>query len=225
MRILLIPGFWLTGNSWATVQELLTTYGITADTIDLPGRGPHWPDRREMGLTDQIDAVVAWLDESSEPTVLVGHSAGGNIAYGAADQRPGLVRHLILVDTVPPANGHIVNDSLPEVEGEIPFPGIDFFSPEDVRDLVGGAAELLLSSVHPESARCAREPLALTNAARLTIPATLIACEFTADQYWEWSEHDDEIIEDVSVIELPTGHWPQFTKPRELAIAIRDALT
>lgn len=225
MRILLIPGFWLTGNSWATVQERLSSHGITADSIDLPGRGAGWSHRREVRLTDQIDAVVAWLDASSEPAVLVGHSAGGNIAYGAADQRPELVRHLMLVDTVPPVNGHIVNDSLPEVDGEIPFPGIDFFSPEDVRDLVGDAAELLLSSVHPESARCAREPLTLTNAARLAIPATLIACEFTADQYWEWSEHDDEIIEDVSVIELPTGHWPQFTKPRELAIAIRDALT
>ncbi len=224
MRILLIPGFWLTGNSWATVQEILTTYGITADTIGLPGRGAHWPHRRDVGLTDQINAVVEWLDALSEPAVLVGHSAGGNIAYGAADQRPELVRHLMLVDTVPPTNGHIVNDSLPEVEGEIPFPGIDFFTPDDVRDLVGDAAELLLSSVHPESARCAREPLTLTNAARLAIPATLIACEFTADQYWEWSDNDDEIIEDVSVIELPTGHWPQFTKPRELAHFIADTV-
>lgn len=190
----------------------------------LPGRGPDVAHRHDVSMTDQIDAVVAWLDESSEPAILVGHSAGGNIAYGAADQRPDIIQHLILVDTVPPANGQIVNDSLPQVDGIIPFPGIDFFSEEDTRDLHGEAATALAAAVYPESARCAVEPLTLSNPQRLTIPATLIACEFSAEQYWEWSENDDDIIEDISVIELPTGHWPQFTKPRQLAIAIRDAL-
>jgi pimeloyl-ACP methyl ester carboxylesterase len=31
-------------------------------------------------------------------------------------------------------------------------------------------------------------------------------------------------ISDVSIVELPTGHWPQFTKPDELAQAILDAV-
>lgn len=31
-------------------------------------------------------------------------------------------------------------------------------------------------------------------------------------------------IRDVDYIDLPTGHWPQFTKPRELGEAILKAV-
>ena len=30
-------------------------------------------------------------------------------------------------------------------------------------------------------------------------------------------------ITDVELVDLPTGHWPQFTRPRELAAAILAA--
>jgi hypothetical protein len=31
-------------------------------------------------------------------------------------------------------------------------------------------------------------------------------------------------IKDVKLVDLPTGHWPQLTKPRELATAILAAI-
>jgi hypothetical protein len=31
-------------------------------------------------------------------------------------------------------------------------------------------------------------------------------------------------VRDVDYIDLPTGHWPQFTRPRELAQAILAGL-
>lgn len=31
-------------------------------------------------------------------------------------------------------------------------------------------------------------------------------------------------VQDVEYIDLPTGHWPQFTKPKELAGAILTAV-
>ena len=31
-------------------------------------------------------------------------------------------------------------------------------------------------------------------------------------------------VHDVEYLDLPTGHWPQFTKPRELAEAILAAV-
>jgi hypothetical protein len=31
-------------------------------------------------------------------------------------------------------------------------------------------------------------------------------------------------ISDVTIVELPTSHWPQFTKPAELSQAILQAL-
>jgi pimeloyl-ACP methyl ester carboxylesterase len=220
----LIPGFWFSGSSWDLVIDALTERGLVAESIDLPGRGPRVENRGAISLSEQIDAVVAWLDSDVEPAVLVGHSAGGNIAYGAADRRPNIIHHLILVDSVPPANGQVVNTELPERDGLIDFPGLNFFSESEVAGVVGEAAAQLALAVHPESARCAREPLALANPARLAIAATIIACGFTAEQYFEWSADDDEIVEDISVIELSTGHWPQFSRPRDLARCIADAL-
>jgi pimeloyl-ACP methyl ester carboxylesterase len=31
-------------------------------------------------------------------------------------------------------------------------------------------------------------------------------------------------IRDVEYVDLPTGHWPQFTRPADLAAAIAHAL-
>ena len=31
-------------------------------------------------------------------------------------------------------------------------------------------------------------------------------------------------VKDVEFVDLPTGHWPQFTRPRELATAILAAV-
>ncbi|HPM53214.1 MAG TPA: alpha/beta hydrolase, partial [Rhodoglobus sp.] len=31
-------------------------------------------------------------------------------------------------------------------------------------------------------------------------------------------------VRDYELVDLPTGHWPQFTKPAELAVAIRTAV-
>jgi hypothetical protein len=31
-------------------------------------------------------------------------------------------------------------------------------------------------------------------------------------------------IKDVELVDLPTGHWPQFTRPRALAATILEAV-
>ena len=58
------------------------------------------------------------------------------------------------------------------------------------------------------------------------MPVTVIACEFTSEQLRKWIEGGHPYvrelakIREVSYIDLPTGHWPQFTRPRELGSAI-----
>ena len=59
---------------------------------------------------------------------------------------------------------------------------------------------------------------------------TVIACEFTTDLLREWMTagipYVAELarITDVELVDLPTGHWPQFTRPNELAAAILAAV-
>ena len=52
----------------------------------------------------------------------------------------------------------------------------------------------------------------------------------TTDQLREWMTagipYVAELsrITDVELVDLPTGHWPQFTRPNELAAAILAAV-
>jgi pimeloyl-ACP methyl ester carboxylesterase len=65
---------------------------------------------------------------------------------------------------------------------------------------------------------------------RYDVPATVIACAFSSDQLKEWIAQDQPFVaelaalRDVEFIDLPTGHWPQFTKPLELGQAILAAV-
>ena len=65
---------------------------------------------------------------------------------------------------------------------------------------------------------------------RYDVPATIIACEFTSEQLREWIAQENPYVaelaamHDVEYIDLPTGHWPQFTKPVELSQAILSAV-
>ena len=58
------------------------------------------------------------------------------------------------------------------------------------------------------------------------MPATVICTEFTSAMLREWIGQGQapvrELakIRDVEYVNLPTGHWPQFTRPGDLARAI-----
>lgn len=65
---------------------------------------------------------------------------------------------------------------------------------------------------------------------RYDVPATVIACEFPSSLLTEWIDAGHPYvaelarIRDVEYVDLPTGHWPQFTKPAELGQAILKAV-
>jgi pimeloyl-ACP methyl ester carboxylesterase len=82
----------------------------------------------------------------------------------------------------------------------------------------------------PEPAGAARDPQVLTDERRLDVPATVIACEMPSEQLramvadgHPWVA-ELAAVRDVAYIDLPTGHWPQFTKPVELGQAILTAV-
>ena len=73
-----------------------------------------------------------------------------------------------------------------------------------------------------------REGAELTNDARLDVPSTVICTGFTSDQYkaavkegYAWLGGFAE-LRDVIWVDLPTSHWPMWSRPRELAVIIGD---
>jgi pimeloyl-ACP methyl ester carboxylesterase len=229
MDIILIPGFWLDGSSWDEVVPALKRAGHRTHPLTLPGMESMDADRSEITLRDHIDAVVGVID-SFDPAdgqvVLVGHSGGGTIIHAAVDARPGRVARAVYVDTIPAGEGGIINDELPVEKGEVPLPDWSMFDDEDLVDLDDGLRAAFRERAIPTPAHVARDPQRLSDERRYDVPITVIACEFPSAKLREWIEQGHpgvrELarIRDVGYVDLPTGHWPQFTRPGELGQAI-----
>jgi hypothetical protein len=78
-----------------------------------------------------------------------------------------------------------------------------------------------------------RDTYEFTNDARNDIPSTLIATGFTADAYQSYAKEHPEWaflaglpeLRDVTYIDLPTSHWPMWSKPADIARIIGDVAT
>jgi pimeloyl-ACP methyl ester carboxylesterase len=230
MDLVLIPGFWLDAASWDDVAAPLRDAGHRVHALTLPGLESRDADRRGIGLRDHVDAVIAVVDSISDPVVLVGHSGGGAIAHAVADARPDRIARVVYVDAGPLGNGASINDQLPEVDGEVPLPDWSLFEAEDLVDLDESLRERFRAIAVPEPMGVARDLQVLSDERRYTVPVTVIACEFTTDMIREWMAAGSPFvaelarIDDVELVDLPTGHWPQFTRPNELAAAILAAV-
>jgi pimeloyl-ACP methyl ester carboxylesterase len=229
MDIILIPGFWLDASSWDEVIPALRQAGHRVQALTLPGMESKDADRSQITLRDHIDAVVEAIDSvdpASGQVVLVGHSGGGAIAHAAADARPGRVARVVYVDSFPMGEGGLINDELPVENGEIPLPDWSLFEKEDLVDLDDDLRAAFRERAIPTPVHVASDRQRLSDERRYDVPATVIACEFSSAQVRDWVAQDHPAmrelakIRDVGYIDLPTGHWPQFTKPAELGQAI-----
>jgi pimeloyl-ACP methyl ester carboxylesterase len=233
MEIILIPGFWLDGSSWDEVVPSLEQAGHRTHALTLPGMESRDADRSEITLRDHVDAVVEVID-SFDPAdgtvVLVGHSGGGAVAHAAVDARPDRVARVVYVDSGPLGQGGVINDELPAENGEIPLPDWSLFEEEDLVDLDDELRAAFRKRAIPTPLHVTSDPQQLSDERRYDVAVTVIACEFPSAMLREWMEQGHPYvrelarIREVDYIDLPTGHWPQFTRPEELGRAILESV-
>ncbi len=228
MDIILIPGFWLNGDSWNEVAPGLRAAGHRVTPLTLPGLESVDADRTAITLQDHIAAVVAAVDASPQPVILVGHSGGGPIAWAAVDARPDKVARVIFVDSGPQSNGSPINPDLPVVDSQVPLPDWSVFDDADLIDLTDELRERFRAIAIPEPARVTSDPFVLTDDRRFEVLATVICCEFTSAQLTRWLALGEfpelASTKNYELVDLPTGHWPQFTRPADLALEILRAV-
>lgn len=230
MDIILVPGFWLDASSWSEVAPPLATAGHRVHPLTLPGLESAGAPRAGIGLRDHIDAVVSALDALDAPVVLVGHSGGGAIIHGAVDARPDRVARAVYVDAGPLGEGGTINDELPAEGDEVPLPPWDFFEEADLVDLDDDLRAAFRARAVPQPRGVACDRQHLTDERRYDVPVTVIACEFPSAALAGWIREGHPFvaelgrIREVEFVDLPTGHWPQFTRPAELAAAILAAV-
>jgi pimeloyl-ACP methyl ester carboxylesterase len=233
MDIILIPGFWLDGSSWDKVIPALEQAGHRTHPLTLPGMESKDADRSKITLRDHVDAVVEVIDsfhQADSKVVLVGHSGGGAIAHAAVDARPGRVARVVYVDSGPMGEGGVINDELPAQNGEVPLPDWSLFEDEDLIDLDDELRAAFRQRAIPTPVHVTSDPQRLSDERRYDVPVTVIACEFPSAKLREWMEQGHPYVRElakirhVDYIDLPTGHWPQFTRPEELGRAILSSV-
>jgi hypothetical protein len=112
---------------------------------------------------------------------------------------------------------------------ELPLP-----SPEKLREdeNLDGLSEEQLETFRrravPQPGGVLREGAELTNDARLDVPSTVVCTGFTSDQYKDAVKEGYSFLlgltelRNVTWIDLPTSHWPMWSRPQELAALIGD---
>ena len=112
-----------------------------------------------------------------------------------------------------------------EFEGvEKPLPAADELAQNENLDGISDEqlAEMRRRAV-PEPAAALTGSAELTNDARLDVPTTAICTAFPSAEYKDYAKQGMGFLagylelRNIEWIDLPTSHWPMFSKPRELA--------
>lgn len=231
MNIVLVPGLWLNAQTWDDVAADLTTAGHTAHPITLPGMESADADRSAVTIADCVAAVTDVIDAVSGPVVLVGHSAGAGLVTAALDRRVDRVARIILIGGFPALDAEPIMGGFPNHDGDIPLLDWSKFDDADLRDLDEAGRARFAARAIPSPAALALDPVFLIDERRYEVPLTAVCTEYSAADLHGWiaagepSVQDFLRFRDVTYVDLPTGHWPQFTTPHELADAIVGQLT
>jgi pimeloyl-ACP methyl ester carboxylesterase len=222
--IVLVPGFWLGAWAWDELVAPLRAEGLEVTALTLPGLESPDADRSSITLSDHVEAICEAVRAAGRPVVLAVHSGTGFSGYAATDRVPELIARMVYVDSAP---GKGALD--PGLEGDKAFNWDELAEEENLDGLTEDQIETFKQRAVPEPGGVLREELELTNEARLDLPTTMICTGFPAEQIrkaaaehdWAWLAGVRE-LQDVTWVDLPTSHWPMWSRPEELAEILAD---
>lgn len=225
--IILVPGFWLGAWAWDEVAGHLRADGHDVTALTLPGLESADADRTRITQSDHVRAVRDAILAADRPVVLVVHSGAGYTGYAVSDSVPERIAAMVYVDTgagVGAMDADLQGDEKPMIWDEIvEGENLDGISEEQKQTFRRRAV--------PQPAGVLREAIELTNDARLDIPSTVIATAFPAEDYRKYVKEGYGFLaglgelRNLDYVDLPTSHWPMWSRPAELAEIIGDVAT
>ncbi|HET8867668.1 MAG TPA: alpha/beta fold hydrolase [Agrococcus sp.] len=227
-RIVLVPGFWLGAWAWDDVAARLRGLGHDVVALTLPGLEPDHPSRGSVTLEDHVQAIEAALEGDGE-VVLVAHSGAAIPATVAIDRNVDRIARSVWVDTAPVVDGAAMDASFEGDELTLEANWDDELEQGSMRDLTAEQLDAFRMRAVPQPGGTVREAVQLGDDRRLDVPATIICTAFSAADYRSYAEQGVPFLAGVlehralTMVDLPTGHWPMWSKPAELAQAIHDA--
>jgi len=222
--IVLVPGFWLGAWAWDEVAAALRADGHDVTALTLPGLESADADRSSITLADHVDAICEAVTAAGHTVVLAVHSGTGFSGYAASDRVPDRIAAMVYVDSAPG-----IGPLDPDFDGaEKPLNWEEIAEEENLDGLSEEQLETFRQRAVPQPGGVLREAVELTNDARRDIPSTVICTGFSSEQVkdaakegYAWLGGLAE-LRDVTWVDLPTSHWPMWSRPRELAGIIDD---
>jgi len=223
--IILVPGVWLGAWAWDEVAGILQAAGHDVTALTLPGLDSPDTDRSSITFADHVDAICAAVRAADAPVVLAVHSGTGYSGYAASDRVADRIAAMVYVDTGPGTGA--MNADFDDAEMLIP-------SPDDLgkNENLDGLSEEQLATFRrravPEPGEVVRGSVELTNDARREIPSTVICTGYTSEEYQDAVKAGYGFVagiaelRHVTWVDLPTSHWPMWSRPAELAEIIGD---
>jgi len=240
----LVGGGWLGGWCWRPIGRRLRDNGHDAYPVTLTGLGERVHlAAPEVDLETHITDVVNLVEfEDLHDIILLGHSYAGLVVTGVADRIPERISQLVYLDTAPLPDGTAVVEIFPpearrHIERQVEELGdgwrFPMPPPEELANM--GSLEgldddhlrLLRSRAVAQPFGTYTQPLRLENPAREELPKLGILCSFSLSQVQEMIASDNPLFREFAgptwqFVELPTGHWPMFSRPEDLAGLLLD---
>jgi pimeloyl-ACP methyl ester carboxylesterase len=243
-NFILVPGMWLGGWAWDAVATPLRRAGHHVTAVTLGGLAERAAEAVEATLDSHIADVVEAARKSGEhhdrgehgDLTLVAHSYGCVPVRGAVEHLEGRVKRVIYVDSGPLPDGAAQADfGGPQARAETERSLIDgylipppTFDPADDPVLCAGLDGMAAwirdrATPHPWATAAAHLRLRSTDQP----PTDLVCNTFPEPMVREMIEAGHPFFagldhRDYRIHELPTGHWPMFSRPRELAALLAD---
>ena len=218
--IVLVPGWWLGAWAWDEVAADLRGQDFEVTAVTLPGLESVDADRSKVTFDDHVRAICDAVGAPGRPVVLAVHSGAGGPGYAASDRCPQNIAHMVYVDTGPAKSA--LDDQVVGTERALP-PADELAATEN---LTGISAEQLAEfrrRAVPEPAGAMSGSATLTNDARLDIPTTAICTAFSSADYQEYAKQGMPFLagylelRNIDWVDLPTSHWPMWSRPKDLA--------
>ncbi len=241
----LVPGFWLGGWCWRATARHLRANGHDVYPVTLTGLGERSHlARPEIDLETHVQDIVNIVEgEDLRDAILLGHSYGGVPVGAAADRLEERLARVVYLDSVPIAAGTAYLDSFPPearqtieqwvaLRGDgwrLPLPAWDELERVFGASLTGlddAAKARMRAGAAPQPAGTFTQPLRPSAGDRSRTPKLGILNSFTEDQVQELiaAGHPWGALlsgPEWSFVELPTGHWPMFSRADDLAEILR----
>ncbi len=224
--IILVPGFWLGAWAWDEVVADLRAQGHDVTALTLPGLDSVDTDRSSITFQDHVDAIADAIRAANAPVVLTLHSATGFSGYAASDVVPELIAAMVYVDTAP--GKPPLDPDFSDVEKPLDWEAVA--AEENMDGLTEQQKTTFRERAVPVPGSLLREGYDFTNDARRDIPSTIIATGYTSEDYRSYAKEHPEWsflagvpeLRDITWVDLPTSHWPMWSKPHEVAAIIGE---